>query len=129
MFLVKFLSVNKIFVAVVVNLAFVYVFVYLFVCLFVYILFVCLYVCCCMLLCMLLHCSAILSAVDDFEEELDEDIAVQNVIRNMLDKKVVEQHITSDLGFDELKKRRDPLTKMELRHKQVNCVELWLIFS
>ena len=81
------------------------------------------------MLCMLLHCSAILSAVDDFEEELDEDIALQNVIRNMLDKKVVEQHITSDLGFDELKKRRDPLTKMELRHKQVNCVELWLIFS
>ena len=81
------------------------------------------------MLCMLLHCSAILSAVDDLEEELDEDIAVQNVIRNMLDKKVVEQHITSDLGFDELKKRRNPLTKMELRHKQVNCVELWLIFS
>jgi hypothetical protein len=38
----------------------------------------------------------------------------------MLDKRVVKNDILSDLGFDSNKDRRDPRTKMELRHKQVN---------
>ena len=65
---------------------------------------------------------------DDFEEELNEEIAVQKVIRDMLDKKVVDQHIASDLGFDEAKKRRDPLMKMELRHKQVSSRSVGRLF-
>lgn len=55
----------------------------------------------------------------DYDEDLDEEIAVQEVVRNMLDKKVVKDDFLSDLGFDSKKNRKDPRTKMELRHKQV----------
>ena len=53
-----------------------------------------------------------------YEEDLDEEIAVQQILRGMLDKKVVETNILSDLGFED-RKRKDPRPKMELRHQQV----------
>ena len=60
MFLVKFLSINKIFVAVVVNLVFVYVFVYLFVCFFIFCLFVFMFVvvCCYVMYAVTLFCNS-----------------------------------------------------------------------
>jgi len=54
---------------------------------------------------------------------LDEEIAVQEVVRNMLDKQVVKDNVLKDLGFDSKKTPIDPRTKMELRHKQVNLFD------
>lgn len=44
---------------------------------------------------------------------------MQQILREMLDKEVVEKDIMNDLGFDGHKQRKDPRPKMELRHKQV----------
>ncbi|KAK3711749.1 hypothetical protein QZH41_020139, partial [Actinostola sp. cb2023] len=55
----------------------------------------------------------------DYDDDLDEEIAVQQVVRNMLDKKVVKDNVLKDLGFESKNPTIDPRTKMELRHKQV----------
>ena len=55
----------------------------------------------------------------EYDEDLHEEISVQQILREMLDKEVVEKDIMNDLGFDGHKQRRDPRPKMELRHKQV----------
>ena len=55
----------------------------------------------------------------EYDEDLNDEISVQQILRDMLDKKVVEKDILNDLGFDGSKKRKDPRPKMELRHKQV----------
>jgi len=55
----------------------------------------------------------------EYDDDLNDEISVQQILRDMLDKKVVEKDILNDLGFDGSKKRKDPRPKMELRHKQV----------
>jgi len=55
----------------------------------------------------------------EYDDDLNDEISVQQILRDMLDKKVVEKDILNDLGFDGNKKRKDPRPKMELRHKQV----------
>ena len=55
----------------------------------------------------------------EYDDDLNDEISVQQILRDMLDKKVVEKEILDDLGFDGSKKRKDPRPKMELRHKQV----------
>ncbi|XP_048588264.1 coiled-coil domain-containing protein 191 isoform X2 [Nematostella vectensis] len=57
----------------------------------------------------------------EYEEGLEEEISVQQVLRDMLDKQVVENDIMSDLGFNDSHKRKDPRPKMELRHQQVKA--------
>ena len=56
----------------------------------------------------------------EYDDDLNDEISVQQILRDMLDKKVVEKDILNDLGFDGSKKRKDPRPKMELRHKQVS---------
>lgn len=55
----------------------------------------------------------------EYDEDLSDEISVQHILRDMLDKNVVEKEILNDLGFDGSKKKKDPRPKMELRHKQV----------
>lgn len=55
----------------------------------------------------------------EYDDDLHDEISVQQILRDMLDKKVVEEDILNDLGFDGSKKKKDPRPKMELRHKQV----------
>ena len=55
----------------------------------------------------------------EYDEDLNDEISVQHILRDMLDKNVVEKEILNDLGFDGSKKKKDPRPKMELRHKQV----------
>ena len=55
----------------------------------------------------------------EYDDDLNDEISVQQILRDMLDKKVVEKDILNDLGFDGNKKKKDPRPKMELRHKQV----------
>ena len=55
----------------------------------------------------------------EYDDDLNDEISVQQILRDMLDKKVVEKDILNDLGFDGSKKRKDLRPKMELRHKQV----------
>lgn len=57
----------------------------------------------------------------EYDDDLNDEISVQQILRDMLDKKVVEKDILNDLGFDGNKQRKDPRPKMELRHKQVLC--------
>ncbi|KAJ8321390.1 hypothetical protein KUTeg_001072 [Tegillarca granosa] len=54
-----------------------------------------------------------------FLENCDENEAVEMVLQRMLDKKVVKDDFTQDLGLDKWAERKDPRTKMELRHQQV----------
>ena len=61
----------------------------------------------------------ILLAGAEYDEDLNDEISVQHILRDMLDKNVVEKEILNDLGFDGSKKKKDPRPKMELRHKQV----------
>ena len=61
----------------------------------------------------------ILLAGAEYDEDLNDEISVQHILRDMLDKNVVEKEILNDLGFDGSKKKIDPRPKMELRHKQV----------
>ena len=56
----------------------------------------------------------------EYDDDLNDEISVQQILRDMLDKKVVEKDILNDLGFDSSKKKKDPRPKMELRHKQVS---------
>ena len=56
----------------------------------------------------------------EYDDDLHDEISVQQILRDMLDKKVVEEDILNDLGFDGSKKKKDPRPKMELRHKQVS---------
>lgn len=65
----------------------------------------------------------------DYEEDLDEEIAVQEVVRNMLDKQVVKDNVLKDLGFDSKKSPIDPRTKMELRHKQVLNIDYFVNYN
>ena len=51
---------------------------------------------------------------------------MQQILREMLDKEVVEKDIMNDLGFDGHKQQRDPRPKMELRHKQVLYLRVFL---
>lgn len=55
----------------------------------------------------------------EYDDDLNDEVSVQQILRDMLDKKVVEKDILNDLGFDGSKKKKDPRPKMELRHKQV----------
>ena len=57
-----------------------------------------------------------------FLDAMDDDRAVESVVQHMLKKKLVEDDFTSDLGFNEDAKHKDPRMKMELRHKQVHLV-------
>ena len=57
---------------------------------------------------------------EEYDEDLNDEISVQQILRDMLDKKVVEKDVLNDLGFDGSKKKKDPRPKMELRHKQVS---------
>lgn len=41
-------------------------------------------------------------------------------MKNMLDKQVVKKEFKKDLGLDKWGKQKDPRSKMELRHQQVN---------
>ncbi|CAC5393174.1 unnamed protein product [Mytilus coruscus] len=54
-----------------------------------------------------------------FLADMDEDRAVDTVLDQMLQKKVVADRVVNDLGFDDSSKYKDPRLKMELRHKQV----------
>ena len=58
----------------------------------------------------------------EYDDDLNDEISVQQILRDMLDKEVVEKDILNDLGFDGSKKRKDPRPKMELRHKQVSMI-------
>ena len=58
----------------------------------------------------------------EYDDDLNDEISVQQILRDMLDKEVVERDILNDLGFDSSKKRKDPRPKMELRHKQVSMI-------
>ena len=62
----------------------------------------------------------------EYDEDLHEEISVQQILREMLDKEVVEKDIMNDLGFDGHKQRKDPRPKMELRHKQVLYLRVFL---
>ena len=55
----------------------------------------------------------------EYDDDLNDEISVQQILRDMLDKEVVEKDILNDLGFEGNKQRKDPRPKMELRHKQV----------
>ena len=63
----------------------------------------------------------------EYDDDLNDEISVQQILRDMLDKEVVERDILNDLGFDSSKKRKDPRPKMELRHKQVIICRLSII--
>ena len=63
----------------------------------------------------------------EYDDDLNDEISVQQILRDMLDKKVVEKDILNDLGFDGSKKRKDPRPKMELRHKQVSLQIMMMI--
>lgn len=52
-------------------------------------------------------------------DKMDEKEAVDSIIEHMLNKKLVKDAFTEDLGLDEMSMYKDPRTKMELRHKQV----------
>ncbi|XP_061176057.1 coiled-coil domain-containing protein 191-like [Saccostrea echinata] len=54
-----------------------------------------------------------------FLDKMDEKEAVDSIIEHMLNKKLVKEAFTEDLGLDESSTYKDPRTKMELRHKQV----------
>ena len=58
----------------------------------------------------------------EYDDDLNDEISVQQILRDMLDKEVVEKDILNDLGFDGSKKKKDPRPKMELRHKQVPMI-------
>ena len=64
-------------------------------------------------------CSFYFLKGGEYDDDLNDEISVQQILRDMLDKEVVEKDILNDLGFDGSKKRKDPRPKMELRHKQV----------
>ncbi|KAK3611353.1 hypothetical protein CHS0354_025881 [Potamilus streckersoni] len=51
--------------------------------------------------------------------EMDDSEAVSTVLQNMMEKELIKESFTRDLGFDELSKHKDPRTKMQLRHQQV----------
>ncbi|KAL4235902.1 hypothetical protein ACF0H5_004292 [Mactra antiquata] len=51
--------------------------------------------------------------------DINEEDAVASVMKNMMDKQVVKNEFKKDLGLDKWGKQKDPLNKMELRHKQV----------
>ena len=55
----------------------------------------------------------------EYDGELNDEISVQEILREMLDKKIVKKDILNDLGFDKSKHREDPRRTMELRHQQV----------
>lgn len=71
-------------------------------------------------------CSKGLACCAEYDEDLSDEISVQHILRDMLDKNVVEKEILNDLGFDGSKKKKDPRPKMELRHKQVQCFPIWI---
>ena len=52
-------------------------------------------------------------------DKMDEREAVDSIIEHMLNKKLVKDAFTEDLGLDDTSIHKDPRTKMELRHKQV----------
>ncbi|KAK3107858.1 hypothetical protein FSP39_023636 [Pinctada imbricata] len=54
-----------------------------------------------------------------FLDKMDEASAVDSIIQHMLNKKVVKDTFTEDLGLNEWTKHKDPRTKMQLRHQQV----------
>lgn len=65
----------------------------------------------------------------EYDDDLNDEISVQQILRDMLDKEVVEKDILNDLGFDGSKKRKDPRPKMELRHKQVPMIICRLLIN
>ncbi len=50
--------------------------------------------------------------------DADPDAVVGDILQNMLDKDLVQDHVKRDLGLRE-KEPPDPRTKMALRHQQV----------
>ena len=56
-----------------------------------------------------------------FLENMDEASAVDSILQHMLNKKLVKDHVTDDLGLNDWSKYKDPRTKMQLRHQQV-CI-------
>lgn len=54
-----------------------------------------------------------------FLDKMDDSEAVESILEHMLNKKLVKEAFTEDLGLNEMSIYKDPRTKMELRHKQV----------
>ncbi len=61
-----------------------------------------------------------LSDLFDEIESRDDSLTVENILKGMLDKEVVEKSFKRDLGLDsQRKKKKDPRVTMDARQKKV----------